>query len=235
MRVRGHLVRYRVLGEGPPLVLVHGLGGSGRWWREQAAVLAARHRVIVPELPGFGWAMGAPRFRLAEGPGLLLEVIERLGGGPARLVGHSLGAVVCLGLAAREPGAVERLVLIAPAIRTAARGLLAHALPAVGTILRLPPAAALTVAADVARRSPAGLLVAAGELLAADHAEDLAAVRAPTLVLWGSRDTMVPAAGAAELARTMPAARLCVIPGAGHVPMLDRPGDVNRELLAFLP
>jgi pimeloyl-ACP methyl ester carboxylesterase len=234
LRVGGQLVRYRTLGEGPPVLLVHGLGGSARWWDRTAPALAARHRVIAPALPGFGWSMGGSSFRLGDAPALLLRLVERLGGGPVRLVGHSLGAIVCLGLAAREPRLVERLVLIAPPVRTAGSGLLAHALPVLGTLLRLPPAAALTVAADVARCSPAALLAAAGDLLMADHAEDLAAVRAPTLLLWGSRDTLVPAAGAADLARAMPGARLRVIRGAGHVPMLDRPGEVNRELLSFL-
>jgi pimeloyl-ACP methyl ester carboxylesterase len=233
VRVRGHLVRYRTLGDGPPVLLVHGLGGSGRWWRETAPALAARHRVIVPDLPGFGWSPAASRFRLAEAPELLGGLFERLGAGPARLVGHSLGALACLGLAARSPEIVERLVLIAPPVRTAGRGLLAHALPVVGTMLRLPPAAAVTVAVDIARLSPLALLAAAGELLVADHADDLAAVRAPTLVLWGGRDTMVPAAGVAELARAIPGARVRLIAGAGHVPMLDRPGEVNRELLSF--
>ena len=71
MRVAGHLVRYEASGDGPPVVLVHGLGGSARWWRATIADLSRDHRVIVPELPGFGYGVGEPRFRLAEAPAVL--------------------------------------------------------------------------------------------------------------------------------------------------------------------
>ena len=67
-----------------------------------------------------------------------------------------------------------------------------------------------------------------------EHARELARVLVPTLLLWGARDVLVPPAGAAELAAAMPRCQLRVIPGAGHVPMLDRPDDLTRELRDFL-
>jgi pimeloyl-ACP methyl ester carboxylesterase len=57
---------------------------------------------------------------------------------------------------------------------------------------------------------------------------------APTLVVWGARDALVPIGGAGWVARALPRARTAVIPGAGHVPMLDRPAELTRELLGFL-
>ena len=119
-------------------------------------------------------------------------------------------------------------------MRTAASGLLGNALPAARTILGLPLAAALTVATDIAVRSPLTLLRAAGELLVGEHAAELARILVPTLLLWGARDVLVPTSGAAELAAAMPRCELRVIPGAGHVPMLDRPAEVTRELEVFL-
>ena len=234
MRVGGHLVRYRSVGDGPPVLLVHGLGGSLRWWSRTAHALAGAHRVILPELPGFDFGLRGAPFRLAEAPEVLGELMDRLLIPRARLVGHSLGALACAGLAARSPAQVDRLVLIAPPVRTAAAGLLGNALPAARTILGLPLAAAVTVATDIAARSPLALLRAAGELLTGEHAAELARVLAPTLILWGARDVLVPASGAADLAAAMPRARLRVIPGAGHVPMLDRPDDLTSELRAFL-
>jgi pimeloyl-ACP methyl ester carboxylesterase len=236
--VDGHLVRYRAIGDGPPVLLVHGLGGSPRWWSRTTQALAEAHRVILPELPGFGFGLrfGAQRvpFRLSEAPDVLHGLMDRLGISGARLVGHSLGALACAGVAARAPGRVDRLVLIAPPVRTAASGLLGNALPAARTILSLPLAAALTVATDIAVRSPLTLLRAAGELLVGEHAAELARILVPTLLLWGSRDALVPTSGAAELAAAMPRCELRVIPGAGHVPMLDRPEDLTRELRDFL-
>jgi pimeloyl-ACP methyl ester carboxylesterase len=223
-----------MLGAGPPVVLVHGLGGSGRWWGRTAPALARSHRVIVPELPGFGYGIGTAQFRLDEAPDLLDALLRRLGVARASLVGHSLGALACAALAARAPERAERLVMIAPPVRTAGRSVLANALPALRTIARLPPAAAATVLSDVVGRSPVALLRAAGELLVIEHAADLARIRAPTLLLWGDRDVLVPVSGARELAERIGGARLRVIRGAGHVPMLDRPDAVVAELTAFL-
>jgi pimeloyl-ACP methyl ester carboxylesterase len=54
------------------------------------------------------------------------------------------------------------------------------------------------------------------------------------MVVWGARDAIVPIGGAGWVARTLPRAELAIIPGAGHVPMLDRPAEVNAALRAFL-
>ena len=235
MIVGGHAIRYEESGHGRPVVLVHGLGGSARWWRATAAELAKDHRVIVPELPGFGYGGGGPRFGLGDAPLVLGGLVERLGHGTATLVGHSFGAMACLGVAAAEPDLVRRLVLISPPVRTASPSLAGNVLPALRTVLRLPPAAALTVVSDIATRSPAALLRAAGEVLAlgGDPGVDREPA-VPTLVMWGARDALVPIGGAGWVTRTLPRARLAIIPDAGHVPMLDRPAEVIRELRRFL-
>ncbi|WP_217913392.1 alpha/beta fold hydrolase [Miltoncostaea marina] len=231
----GHLVRYRVAGAGPPVVLVHGLGGTARWWAATEAALARAHRVIVPDLPGFGYSVGGRPFALADAPEVLGGLVDRVAGGRAGLVGHSFGALVSLAVAAERPRAVERLALIGCPVRTASPALLGNALPALRTVLELPPAAALMVAWDIATRSPAALLRAAGEILARAGDPGLeVAPPVPTLVVWGARDALVPIGGAGWVARALPGARVRVIAGAGHVPMLDRPDELNRELLDFL-
>lgn len=234
VRLAGHVVRYEASGDGPPVVLVHGLGGSARWWRGTAASLARSHRVIVPELPGFGYGLGGRRFRLADAPVVLGGLLERLGVARVSLVGHSFGAMVCLGVAAALTERVDRLALVSPPVRTASPALAGNVLPVVRTVLRLPPAAALTVVTDVATRSPAALLRAAGEILAHDGEAGVEAPAVPTLVVWGARDALVPLGGAGWVSRAMPEARLRVIPGAGHVPMLDRPAAFHAVLEEFL-
>jgi pimeloyl-ACP methyl ester carboxylesterase len=116
-------LRYFVGGEGPPLVLVHGLGGAAANWIEVVRALAARFRVLVPDLPGHGRSSplnGARTLdpyaerlgRLAEHEGL-----ER-----AAFAGHSLGALVALRLAVARPERVGALVLVGAAgIRSATR------------------------------------------------------------------------------------------------------------------
>jgi pimeloyl-ACP methyl ester carboxylesterase len=113
-------LRYLVGGperhDGPPLMLVHGLGGAASNWTELAPILAASRRVVVPELAGHGRSDPLPRAAslepFADGIGAVAER-ERLF--PAVLVGHSLGGVVALRLALRRPDDVTGVVLAAAA------------------------------------------------------------------------------------------------------------------------
>jgi pimeloyl-ACP methyl ester carboxylesterase len=113
---RGTRLRYAVGGEGPPLVLVHGLGGTIENWRALAPPLAARHRVLVPDLPGHGHSAPLPEARdvdaLAEAV-LGIAHAEEIHG--AVWIGHSLGGVVVVRAAVRRPDAVRGLVLAAAA------------------------------------------------------------------------------------------------------------------------
>lgn len=113
---RGSRLRYCVGGEGPPLVLVHGLGGTIENWRALAPPLAAHHRVLVPDLPGHGGSSPQPEARhvdaLAEAV-LAIAAAEEIRG--AVWVGHSLGGVVGLRAAVLRPEAARGLVLAAAA------------------------------------------------------------------------------------------------------------------------
>lgn len=112
----GARIRYFVGGDGPPLLLVHGLGGMASNWRLVAPALAAERRVIVPELPGHG---GSGRLRgtssLDPFADELLAVAEAESAVPAPWVGHSLGGLVALRAAVRRPEAVTGVVLAAAA------------------------------------------------------------------------------------------------------------------------
>jgi pimeloyl-ACP methyl ester carboxylesterase len=113
---RGTRLSYVVAGEGPPLVLVHGLGGTIENWRGLAPLLAARHRVLVPDLPGHGHSAPLPEPRNLDA---LAEAVhaaaaaERIRG--AVWIGHSLGGVVALRAAVLRPDAVRGVVLAAAA------------------------------------------------------------------------------------------------------------------------
>ena len=109
-------LRYFVGGDGPPIVLVHGLGGLASNWRLVAPALAAADRVIVPDLPGHG---GSPALVDAAGidpfAAAVLEVAAAEDAVPAPWVGHSLGGVIGLRAAVRSPDAVSGLVIAAGA------------------------------------------------------------------------------------------------------------------------
>jgi pimeloyl-ACP methyl ester carboxylesterase len=113
--------RYYVGGAGPPIVLVHGLGGMASNWRLVAPLLAEDRRVIVPELPGHGGSAALGEAGSVDPfAGAVLAVAEAEGAAPAPWVGHSFGAVVGLRAAVRSPGAVAGLVLAAGAGITSA-------------------------------------------------------------------------------------------------------------------
>jgi pimeloyl-ACP methyl ester carboxylesterase len=114
--LRGGRLRYFVGGEGPALLLVHGLGGAASNWVELAPALARRARVLVPDLPGHGGSPPLPATPSLDAFADRLALLaEREALGPAIVVGHSLGGVVALCLARRRPEQVRALVLVSAA------------------------------------------------------------------------------------------------------------------------
>ena len=110
--LKGVRMRYFVGGSGPPLVLVHGLGGAASNWTELAPLLATRHRLLVPDLPGHGGSSALPAVSgLEPFADRVALVAEREGMLPALVVGHSLGGMVVLRLALRRPDDVQAIVL----------------------------------------------------------------------------------------------------------------------------
>jgi pimeloyl-ACP methyl ester carboxylesterase len=110
--VKGVRMRYFVGGEGPPLVLVHGLGGAASNWTELVPLLARRHRLLVPDLPGHGGSSALPAVSgLEPFADRVALVAEREGMLPAPIVGHSLGGMIVLRLALRRPADVQAIVL----------------------------------------------------------------------------------------------------------------------------
>lgn len=237
-RVGEHRIHSLHAGSGPPVVLLHGLGGSHRWWRYTLPALATRFSVHVPELVGFGRTAAArPQPTIEEMADVVLAWIGESGLASTALVGHSMGGQIAIHLVARDENPVTRLALVAPAgvprrraVSELAR-LLAEVVPPRrwGTPAFLP-----TIAADVVRTGPRVVLAAARRLLDDDVRPLLPTIRIPTLLLWGDLDPLVPLAQGREMLAAIPDARLVVLEGAAHVPMADRPEAFNRHLLEFL-
>jgi pimeloyl-ACP methyl ester carboxylesterase len=113
---RGTRLRYAVGGEGPPLVLVHGLGGTIENWRAIGPPLASRHRVVVPDLPGHGRSGLLDDARDLDALAVaVLGIVEAEEMHDAVWIGHSMGGVIALRAAALRPDVIRGLVLAAAA------------------------------------------------------------------------------------------------------------------------
>jgi pimeloyl-ACP methyl ester carboxylesterase len=114
--VRGVRMRYFTAGDGPPLVLVHGLSGSATNWTELAPLLASRRRVVIPELPGHGRSDPLPAAPSLNAYADRVRHVAALEGMlPAPFVGHSLGGSIVLRAALRWPADVSAVALAASA------------------------------------------------------------------------------------------------------------------------
>ena len=233
--VSGRPVRYEVGGEGDPVVLVHGLSGSTRWWDRNVPDLAKHYRVYLVNLPGFGtFRRRAQRFVLAEATSWLLAWMEAVGLESAHLVGHSMGGYLSLKLAARRPEAVRTLVLVDPAGMPSGRTMIGHLRPLLLSARYARPTFFPVLVRDALYAGPVTLLRTARDLLAEDVRGDLGRVGTPTLLVWGSLDPLIPPSIGDVMRAEIPDSRLLVIEGAGHNPMFDCPEDFNGALLAFL-
>jgi len=190
--VEGRPVNVIELGEGPPLVFVHGLIGSWPNWLEQLPVLAAEHRVIAFDLPGFGRSpMPVEKISILGYARLLDVLLSTLGVDAAPIVAHSTGGCVVTELAIASPRRVERLMLAAPAgISTRAYRIYLPALHRSERVLMASTALAATNADLIARR-PRLRGVALSTL--ASHPTLLSAPMAAELIRGAGKPGFVPA------------------------------------------
>jgi len=247
LEARGGRLRYLVAGAGPPLVLVHGLGGSATNWCELAPLLAERHRLVIPDLPGHGGS--AP---LAGVSGLqpyadrVAAVMAHEGIDRAPVVGHSLGGLVVLRLALRRPEHVSAVVLAAMTIALPGRVAGRHrSLVARSPRLRRFVFGVVSVADPVGLTDTAVDGFLAGQVLHTDTAsawralrdddprQELEHVRCPALVLWGAGDAQLPLDDAFEYARRL-RAPLRTIAGCGHLLIGERPDACADAIERFL-
>jgi pyruvate dehydrogenase E2 component (dihydrolipoamide acetyltransferase) len=207
-----------------PLVCVHGLAGSSRWWAAVAGDLEAAGPVALLDLP-----RALPPGDL---PGWVARAIDELGG-PVDLVGHSLGGLVALRVAAARPDVVRKLILIAPPGIQSRRSAIAYGPPVVATMLRTRPRFLVRAATDAARAGPRNLLRGGAHVAATDARSEAARVHTPTLLVWGMHDRMTPSTIGREWLQALPDARLHVIEDAGHIPMVEAPSELVAAISAF--
>jgi pimeloyl-ACP methyl ester carboxylesterase len=247
--------------DGPALILLHGFGGSVHTWDDWAAGLQAQYRVIRYDQPGAG--LSAPdrldQYTDERGMQVLTALMDQLGVARASIVGHSMGGRLAWRFAAEHPQRVLKLVLVAPDGFASpgfdygkapdvgwVTGLLRWTLPKPLLRASLAPAyadpAAMTDqrvdryhALMLAPGNRDALLSRMRQLVLQPPEPFLARITAPTLLLWGEADQMIPAANAADYQRAMPQAQLVLLPGVGHQPQEEASAASLAAVAAFLP
>ncbi|MFC6590966.1 alpha/beta fold hydrolase [Deinococcus lacus] len=182
---QGATLRYRVLGDGPPLVLIHGLSGSSRWWRRNLAALSQEHRVYVLDLAGYGSAARLQRsLGVRDAATLIAAWLESAELREVTLVGHSMGGQIATHVATVARPRVRALVL------ACASGLLegnfysnARNLPR--AMMTGRPSFIPVIMADALRAGPVNMVRNTLDLLSDSVAELLPELDLPTLVVWG--------------------------------------------------
>lgn len=254
VEANGLQIAYERLGEGPPLVLVHGAAEDGRVWRPQLAALAGEFTVVAWDEPGAGRSSDAPAdFGLADSAHCLAALIEALELAPVHLAGLSWGGTVALELYRHHPGLVETLILAdtyagwkgsLPAeevqervtdlrkMLSSSRGHFDPTLP--GLFAREPPAEFLPLLeAMTAAVRPENLRRQLLVMAATDQRDLLARVAVPTLLIWGELDVRSPLDVARQFHEGIPDTKLVVIPECGHVSNLERPDEFNEAVRHF--
>lgn len=254
VEVGGLTIAYERVGEGPPLVLVHGAADDSRLWQPQLAGLADEFTVVAWDQPGGGRSSDLPEdFGLADVADVLAAMLQALELGPAHIAGLSWGGTVVLELYRRHPGLFATVIMIdtyagwkgsLPAEEVRARVAGARAMldappeefdaTPPGMFAGDPPAQVVpllaAIAADVRAATMRNELTMMAE---ADLRDVLPGIAVPTLLIWGDGDVRSPLAVASQFAEAIPDATLVVIEGAGHLSNLERPDQVNAALREF--
>jgi 2-hydroxy-6-oxonona-2,4-dienedioate hydrolase len=218
----------------PVVVLVHGQVISSLYMVPTARFLADEFPVYAPDLPGFGWS-GKPQ-RVLDVPELadaLAAWMNAIGLSRAALVANSLGCQIVVDLAARQPELVDALVLAAPTIDPKARNAPAQIVRWLRDWPYERPSLSLAHLRDFVLAGLPRSLQTFRNTLADRIEEKLPRVQAPTLVVRGSRDPIVPQGWAEEVTRLLPRGRLVVIPGP-HCVNYSAPREFTRAVCAFL-
>jgi pimeloyl-ACP methyl ester carboxylesterase len=247
-------IAYARVGEGPPIVLVHGAAEDSRVWRPQLEALGDEFTLVAWDEPGAGRSSDLPAgFRLVDYANCLAALIKRLELGPSHVAGLSWGSTLVLELYRHHPELVATLILASayagwkgslPREEVSARvEAVRQALDATAEAFDLilpdlfadgPPAEFVPlleeIAGDVRSQS---LRTQARVMAKADQRDLLPRITVPTLLIWGELDARSPLSVASQFQRSVPDTTLVVIPGAGHVCQLERPEQFNRAVREF--
>jgi pimeloyl-ACP methyl ester carboxylesterase len=244
-------------GRGTPVVLLHGFPLDSRMWAAQVpALTSAGHRVIAPDLRGFGQSRSDQPFTIQSLADDVHALLAGLGALPVVLAGLSMGGYVALAYAKKYPDDLRGLMLLDTKAeadtaegkdgrqkmidlvrKDGAKAVADQMMPKM--LAKDAAAQRPQVAQELRRLMEATPPETIEHALAAmrdrpDRSGELSSIRVPTLVIVGESDAITPPQGAEAMAKNIPGATLETIRGAGHMSPMEQPEQVNRALTAFL-
>lgn len=251
LSVNGETIHYVKEGDGPAVALIHGLGSSAHIWRHQIASLKDRYTVIACDARGHGGSSAKGECSIATAADDLKAVLDALGIAECHLVGISTGGPVALTFAAQSPNMVKSLVLAGTfakpvegskeRVEATAEAIAYVSMEEFGTQYAaetLSPSTSLDVqdelAGVISKINPKVYIQLMRSALLGDFTALLASVKAPTLVLIGENDAIIPRSESEFIAQKIPGAALEMIPAAGHLACLDSPSAFTAAIGKFI-
>lgn len=262
VQVDGLNIHYKDTGpkDAPVVLLLHGFGSSLQTWDVWAAKLETDYRVIRLDLPGFGLTGPSPLHDYSEQNDLatLTHFVDKLEMSSLSIVGHSMGGKMAWSLAAAQPDRVKALVLMAPDGFPDAKdiGSKPYAMPSIMGVIKFslpkflirksiePAFFDVSALSDnlVDRyydmlRAPgvrAAILERSNQTIYTDPVPRLKQITAPTLLIWGEQDQMIPSSNAQSYANVLSSSKTVLLPKLGHLVQEEQPEIALTHVVAFL-
>lgn len=249
--VNGIQLAYAHHGEGEPVVLIHGFPLDHSIWEETIGFLQHNCQLIIPDVRGFGHSSTlASPYSMEDMASDLAGLLDHQGLEKATLIGHSMGGYIALAFARLYPKRVAGLVLVSSqaqgdtpeqkkgryetADRVAEEGV-KIVLDAMLAKLSADKTIQESIGEVIARQEPSGV---AGALKAMAERSDSSSVLSdalfPILILHGDNDQLIPIQRAEQMKELSDMADLIVLEGVGHMPMMEVPGDLAKEIATFI-
>jgi len=230
--------------KGPEVILIHGAGGSHLHWPAALRRLPGT-TVYALDLPGHGRSRAQGRERIEEYARDVIGFVDQIGAEQAFLVGHSMGGAIAQSVALTASDRVRGLVLlatgaalpVAPTILTGLRESFEQTIELITKWAWGPEAPPALVAEGRRAMLNTAPEVVLGDFLACDRFDlrkQAQGITGPALVIGGSEDRMAPARHGRWLAQQIPDGRFLLIPGAGHMVVMERPDEVASAICAWL-
>ncbi len=252
VKVNNNELAVDVFGEGEPILLVHGLGGSSNFWRPVINEFSSQFKLIVPDMPSAGRSENDPSLSISSMASDMLDLLDAMGIEKARVMGHSMGTIVCQHMTAMAPDRVLDLVLLGPlsqapeparpALKDRAGLAREKGMESIADIIADVALSKDTKASNpnvqgfvrelIIRQDAEGYALSCVALSESTQA-DPTKITCPTILITGDEDGVAPPANVEVLNGQLPNSEMHVLAQCGHWTPNERTQEVNTLIQNF--